>query len=213
MLHKRKIKYYPFIKTLTFIIVGFYFCDNPLLAQNVQTKNTHFKSLHSGVKIYGFTGNLYWHTFYVSAANYFKKRSQTELQVQFRNIYLLGDHVGFGYKVLATAFMEGFFKGTVFGGVGGGPVLRIYPLKYGRWQPYLQGGFIAGFDLAQSIPGSFQQYNGVRYRTGLRAGLNYRFTNAFGIFFEIGPEWEYGQDLNLDSHSLQINIGIELFRF
>ncbi len=190
------------------------FITSSLAAQNIRNRqHSQLKSLHSGVKIYGFTGNLFWHTFYASAADYFKKRSQTELQVQFRNIYLLGAHVGIGYKVLATAFMEGFFKGGGVGGIGGGPIVRIYPLKSGRWQPYLQTGFIAGYDLALSDVAGVEQYNGVRYRTGLRAGLNYRFTNAFGIFFEIGPEWEYAQGLNLDSHSLQINIGIELFRF
>jgi hypothetical protein len=220
MFLKKQRKYFRWAAAYLFILFLISFNTYPLAAQSAKTDNDQLQPLHSGVKLYDFTGNLRWETNYdaffdPSGNRQVEKHSETTLSVQLRNIYLLDAYVGIGYRLLALAAMDDFFKGTVYGGVGGGPMVRIYPIQNLRWQPYLQGGFVAGYDLALN---GFAQYNGVSYRTGLRAGLDYRFTNAFSLFLEIGPEWIYGQGLHLylhkqHIHALNINIGIELLRF
>ena len=169
--------------------------------------------LGSGTGILALTGNLRWHTFYIPRSTGPEEESQTELQVEFRNIRMLSSHIGIGYRTFATVFMSGFFEGGGLGGVALGPVARYYPLKSSRWQPYLQGNLLAGYNLALSDALGINDVGGVRFRSGLRGGLGYKFSNAFGMFFELGPSWEYSESLELDSRAIQFNVGIELFRF
>lgn len=124
---------------------------------------------------------------------------------------MLNAHFGIGYKAFGTVASTGFFKDVGVGGIGGGPVLRLYPIKSVRWLPYLQGSFVAGFDLALRT-GGVAEYNGIRFRTSLRAGLDYKVSNNLGIFFEIGPKWEYVHGMQLVTHAMQMDVGIELFR-
>jgi hypothetical protein len=218
MKNRLKKKSFSWIETLTLGAI-ILFLTHPLAAQNTQSYSaSQLQPLRSGVKLYDFAGNLQWQTYYSPSLNsnlqeYLKIYTQSMVQVQFRQLFLLNAHVGVGYRVFGTAYVEGFFNGFGTGGAVAGPVLRVYPLKTTRWQPYLQAGFIGGYDLGLSDAAGIEHYKGASYRSGLRAGLNYRFTNAFSLFLEIGPEWEYDSSFQLDAHALQIDVGIELFQF
>lgn len=187
---------------------------NTSAAQTAAAKQKkQLQSLRSGIGILAFTGNLRWRNYYIGTSEGLKEESQIELQAEFRSIYMLSPHVGLGYRTFATVFMTGFFEGGGLGGVALGPIVRYYPLKSSRWQPYLQGNLLAGYNLALSDALGINDVGGIRYRSGLRGGLGYKFSNAFGMFFELGPSWEYSESLRLDSRAIQFNIGVELFRF
>lgn len=188
------------------VILGLAIITSPLKAQQSSEKE-QLEPLRSDVGIVGLTANLHWYDY--SAAN-----THTELEIEFRNIRLLSSHVGVGYKVFGSVTMAGLFEDVNFGESGIGPILRYYPLESKRWQPYVQAGAFVGYKLALGdIEMDVNDDTGIRYRTSLRAGLTYRVTNAFGIFLEAGPTWDYASGFELDSRALQIDLGIELFLF
>lgn len=199
----------PILTIFTISLTG-----NHAIAQtNEAKKSEQLQPLRSGVGILNFTGNMSWENTYMLSPDGLTEQTNTELQVEFQNIRMLSPHFGLGYSFFTTVFMSGFFEGGGLGGVGAGTAARYYPLDTKRWQPYLEGNFSAGYNLALSDAIGINDVGGFRYRTGLRAGLNYRVSNAFGLFIEIGPSWEYSEELQMDSRAFLIEIGIVLFRF
>lgn len=182
---------------------------SPVKAQE-SPENEQLKSFRSDVGIVGLAANLQWYNYYSIFGD--EMNSNTELELQFRNIRMISSHVGIGYKALGNVYMTGFFEAAGVGSAGIGPMLRYYPLENTRWQPYLQGSGLIAYNLALADALGAND-EGVRFRTAMRAGLTYRVSNAFGIFLEAGPTWEYEPSFTLDSRALQIEIGIELFRF
>lgn len=212
-------KLQPLLKqwtTLTCFIGLFLFVGNySVQAQTTSDGNGEpVKPLQAGVSMLEFSGNINWHTYYLTCVNCgSKERSQTRVRLALRNIYMLNSHVGLGYKGFANFYISGFFKGWGIGAGGLGPVARYYPFKSARWQPYLQGGFLAGINTALASLSGANTGEGIRFRSGLRAGLGYKVSNTFGLFLELGPVWEYNTSFQLEAHALQIDVGIILFRF
>lgn len=200
-------------KTLGIIAIAVFsllMLSSPLQAQELPQKE-QLKPLKSDVGIVGFTADLHWYN-YASTGN--NTYSATKLELEFRNVRLMSSHVGIGFKLFGSISMNGFFEGVSYGESGIGPVLRYYPLESKRWQPYFQADALLGYKLTLAgAPEYANNDNGIRYRTSLQAGFTYRVSNAFGIFFEVGPAWDYGGGFDLDTRAVQANIGIELFRF
>ncbi len=214
-------RYYSYSKTTTvallFIvpILVLNFQMLPAQTTDLAEEEKQILPLRSGVGITGLTGDIKVHNFYTCTPEC-DGRWQTELQFEIRNIRMLSRQFGIGYKGLATVFMAGFFEGGGLGGIGAGPLIRFYPLKTTKWQPYLQTGFLAGYNLALSNAIGIGDVDGFRYRADIRAGLTYRVTNALGLFFEIGRIWEYENNesnFEMIARGYQIQIGIELFNF
>ncbi|HEX6983396.1 MAG TPA: hypothetical protein VF181_11615 [Balneolaceae bacterium] len=183
---------------------------SPVKAQQ-PPEDEQFKPLRSDVGIVGLSAKLHWYNFYSPFQD--EMNSNTELELQFRNIRMLSSHVGVGYKAFASVYMTGFFEGAGIDAAAIGPMLRYYLLETTRWQPYLQGSALIGYNLALADALGANTGEGVGFRTALRAGLTYKVTNAFGIFLEAGPTWEYDSGFSLDAHALQVDFGIQLFLF
>lgn len=176
-------------------------------------KSESLQPLEKGTRILMGTAGLFRSTNYIPSTDGFEKLVQTRLDIEFRNLRFTGKHFGWGIQALGELFMSGTFGNVGLGTIGLGPVLRGYPWLNDRWHSYIQGGFLIGYDLALGDAIGANRSEGMRYRTGLRAGANYRVSNAFGIFLETGPDWEADDNFSFDSRAWQFNIGIQLFRF
>lgn len=196
-----------------FLIPGI---GNNLLAQAIEPplSEKQPQPLQAGTDIYSFNGNLNWQKSYFPGLQSAKLETYTEtqLQLEFRNIDMLNANLGFGYKVFSTVFMNGFFEGFGLSGIGAGPLLRYYLLENSRWQPFLQSSILGGYNLTLTDGPRIANNDGFSFRSSLKAGFGYKFSNSFGLFIETGPSWEYSPQLQLDSRALLFNIGIELHR-
>lgn len=164
-------------------------------------------------RIWTGTAGLRWYNFYVLASGGVEEQSNTEFDVEFRHLWLTSQNFGWGLQGMTQIYMTNFFGNVGLGNVGVGPLLRVYPLQNNRWQLYLEGSTIASYDLALSDALGANRSEGMRYRFGLRSGLSYRVSDKFGIYFELGPDWEADENFQFDSRALQLDVGIQLFRF
>lgn len=180
---------------------------------DVNTGHQELKPLRSDVGIIGATANFKWlNSFTYLGNDTLDSDGNTELEVELRDVRTISPYAGVGFQMLAS-----FFAGDSDFGVGSwglGPVLRGYPFETDRWQPYLQadalfGNNLATGDLADTKTGG----DGFRIRLGLRGGVAWRLNNDLGLFFEAGPDWESSQFFKADARTLQVNIGIDLYRF
>src|SRR5690625_732553 len=140
----------------------------------------------------------------------------SELEIIFRNVRMMSPRVGVGYQVLGSFFVDNSGDQTNFGigSWGLGPVLRAYPFKTNRFQPYVQANALLGNNMAVGkMANSRMGWDGFRGRLGLRAGIANRITNAVGFFVEAGPDWERARIFRSDARNLQVNIGIDFYRF
>lgn len=169
--------------------------------------------MSDNTRIWTGTAGLRWDNFYVPSQNGVEKVSNTELNLEFRHIWMEGKDFGWGLQGITQVYMSGAFGNIGLGSIGAGPLWRVYPWLNDQWQFYLQGGGLAGYELALADASGADLSDSMKYRIGFRAGLTHRISNALGIYFEIGPDWETDSDFGFDSRALQIDIGIQLFRF
>lgn len=181
--------------------------------QASKSSGAEIRPLQQGTRIWAGTAALSRQTTYFPGTEGARKNVQTLLDVQLRWLRFTGPYFGWGLQGVGELFMSGTFGYVSLGTLGVGPVLRGYPWQNKRWQTYLQGGLLAGYDLALGDALGANSGQGMRYRPGLRAGLTYRVSNAFGIYLETGPDWEADEAFQFDSRAWRLNIGIELFRF
>lgn len=196
-----------------FLIIAVYVSYVPCLrAQTTDSSNTkNINVLNEGTNIYSFTGNITWETYYLPTTRGLIKESQTQLYAEFRNIEMLNAHFGLGYTFFTAIYFEGFLDGVGLGGAGAGALARYYPFENTRLLPYIQAGIAGGYNMASSGAVSINDVDSFRFSINLRLGLEYRISEAFGLFFEIGPSWGYNYAFQLKSRSLQFQMGIALY--
>jgi hypothetical protein len=229
-------KLYPlFSKALTgvFLLAGMIcFSAAPLLAQSPED-NSGIKSLRSDVGIIGLTANFMSLNSFDrldtdSTTTPLLEDGSNELEFVLRNVRMISPRLGVGFQVLTSFFVNGSSgNDTVLdggadsgddpefgiGSWGLGPVLRAYPFKTDRFQPYVEADALFGNNLGVGKIADSQLQGGFRVRLGLRAGVAYRITNSFGLFVEGGPDWESPRLFKADARALQLNFGIDLYRF
>ncbi len=161
------------------------------------TVNTHFLSdLH-------YKGNADSLTF----------DGSSELEFVYRNVRTMFPRLGVGYQIVTSFFTDGENADFGVGSWGAGPIVRAYPFKTDRLQPYVQLNSLFGNNLAMGTLANTDKDYGFRVRLGMRAGLAIRLTNTLGIFTEVGYDWESNRIFKSDSRNLQANIGIDYYLF
>ncbi|HLR31465.1 MAG TPA: hypothetical protein VK074_03180 [Fodinibius sp.] len=201
--------------TLIIAVSMFLFSVSALYAQS--PADPGLTPLRSDVGINGLTANFHWlGDFTYHDDDPLQMDGSSELEIVFRNVRMMSPRVGVGYQVLGSFFVDNSGDQANFGigSWGLGPVLRAYPFKTNRFQPYIQGNALLGNNMAVGkMANSRTGGEGFRVRLGLRAGIAYRITNAVGFFVEAGPDWESGRIFRSDARNLQVNIGIDFYRF
>lgn len=196
---------------LVFVLIGIPLQTNAQQADQKSVKE--IQPISDKTRIWTGTASLRWYNFYTRTSGGLEEQSNTELDLNFSHLWLSDQHFGWGLQGMTQILMTDFFGNVGLGNIGIGPVLRWYLLESNQWQPYMQGGMLIGYDLALSDALGANRSEGMRYRPGLRAGITYRVSNKFGVYMEIGPDWEADEAFEFDSRALQFDIGIQLFRF
>lgn len=209
--------------SLYFMVVCCFFIVAAVLPGQATAQQSSEQEIHApekGTRIWTGTAALIYQTNYRSNPNNseleLEPDTQTQLDLEFRNLRHLSPSVSLGWYGRGQLFMDGAFNNIGLGAIGLGPLVRIYPFSQRgneRWQFYTQAGFMAGANLALGDAYGANAGEGARYRTGLRAGVTHRISNAFGIYLETGPDWEADDQFQFDSNAWQFEVGIQLFRF
>lgn len=198
-------------------IVGVFFMGMPASVYAQSQEDPGFKPLRSDVGINGLTANFHWLSDFTHLDDdTLSMDGSSELEIVFRNVRMMSPRVGVGFQVLTSFFTGGSGDSANFGigSWGIGPVFRAYPFKTNRFQPYVQGNSLVGNNLAVGkLANSQTGGNGFRVRLGLRGGVAYRLSNTLGVFVEAGPDWGSGRIFRADARTMQLNIGIDLYRF
>lgn len=175
------------------------------------------KPLRSDVGINGWTVNLHQLSDFTQMNDdTLRYDGSSELELVFRDVRMMTPRLGVGFQLLTSFFVDNSGDKTDFGigSWGLGPVIRAYPFRTDRFQPYVQANSLFGNNLAVSTLANTETGgNGFRVRLGVRGGVAYRLSNTFGIFVEGGYDWESGRLFRAEARALQFNIGFDLYRF
>lgn len=190
--------------------------SQPMTAQSTDSsQDDQFESLRSDVGIHGLTANVHW----LSDLKYLKNDTlqydgSSELEFVYRNVRMMSQRLGVGYQILTSFFVNGNDTDFGVGSWGAGPVVRAYPFRTDRFQPYVQANALMGNNLALSELANTQTGgNGFRVRLGIRGGFAFRITNSVGLFGEVGYDWESSRIFKADARALQANVGIDFYLF
>jgi hypothetical protein len=204
-----------FTGILVLIIALLAFSPVSLLAQT--GNDSGMKSLRSDVGINGLTANFHGFSDFEYLGNdTLSYDGSSELEFVFRDVRMMTPQLGVGFQLLTSFFIDNSGDETNYGvgSWGIGPVVRYYPFKSDRFQPYAQANSMFGNNLAVGrLANTESGGNGFRVRLGLRGGVAYRLTNNIGLFIEGGPDWGSGRLFKADARTYQLNIGIDLYRF
>lgn len=197
------------------LLLGF----KPVVAQTSgsDSQASQLKSLRSDVGIHGLTSNLHWLSdFTYMGEDTLQNDGSSELEFVYRNVRTMSPRMAVGFQILTSFFVDDSGDGSSFGigSWGLGPVLRGYPFKTERFQPYVQANALFGKNLAVGELANTQSGgNGFRVRLGLRGGAAFRINNTVGLFTEIGYDWESSELFKADARALQFNIGFDVYLF
>lgn len=185
------------------------------VAQSADSPDNQLKSLRSDVGIHGFTLNMHQLSgFTYLGSDTLNADGSSELEVVYRNVRTMSQRLGVGFQIVTSFFTDGENAGFGVGSWGAGPVVRGYPFKTDRFQPYLQLNSLFGKDLALSTLANTETGgDGFRVRLGMRAGFALRISNSVGLFGEAGYDWESSQLFEADARALQANFGIDFYLF
>lgn len=195
---------------------GFLLTASPSKAQALGDslrQDTQLQPPAAGTRLWTGTASLRREVHYFPGIDGTEKDVQTLLDIEFRWLRHTSRNFGWGVQGFGELFMSGTFGNVALGTLGVGPVLRGYPWQSNRWQTYLQANFLAGYDMALADAIGANRSEGMRYRPGLQAGISRRLSNTLGLYLEAGPVWEADETFQFDSRGIQLDLGIQLFRF
>lgn len=204
-----------FLVTVLLTIFSLVTFSHSVLGQSVDSPDNQLKSLRSDVGIHGFTVNMHQLSdFTYLGSDTLNADGSSELEVVYRNVRTMSQRLGVGFQIVTSFFTDGENTGFGVGSWGGGPVVRAYPFKTDRFQPYVQLNSLFGKDLAVSeLANTREGGEGFRVRLGTRAGFALRISNSVGFFGEIGYDWESSRLFEADARALQANFGIDFYLF
>lgn len=206
---------YLSIALITFAAIGI--VSQAAVAQSSDAVPTDdgVQGLRSDVGIHGLTANFH----FLSDLTYFgndtlQTDGSSELEFVYRDVRMMTERLGVGFQVLTSFFVDGPNASFGVGSWGAGPIIRAYPLKTDRFQPYVQANALFGKNLAVStLANTANGGDGFRVRLGLRGGFALRLSNSVGLFTEIGYDWESSRVFKADARAFQANIGIDYYLF
>ncbi len=191
--------------------------SQPAAAQSMESNSTDdgFESLRSDVGIHGLTANFHFLSDFTYLGNdTLQTDGSSELEFVYRDVRMISQRLGVGFQVLTSFFVDSPDASFGVGSWGAGPVVRAYPLKTDRFQPYVQLNSLFGNNLALStLADTENSGDGFRVRLGLRGGFALRLSNSLGLFTEVGYDWESSRLFKADARAFQANIGIDYYLF
>lgn len=191
--------------------------SHPVVAQTTAPESADkFESLRSDVGIHGLTVNIHQlgNVTYKGGRDTLRFDDSSELEFVYRNVRMMSQRLGVGYRVLTSFYTGGDGNGFGVGSWGVGPVIRAYPFRSDQVQPYVQLNSLFGNNLGVGkLANTRNVANGFRVRLGTKAGVAVRLTNKLGLFAEVGYEWESPRIFRADARALQANIGIDFYWF
>jgi len=191
--------------------------SQPAAAQSMESNSTDdgFESLRSDVGIHGLTANFHFLSDFTYLGNdTLQTDGSSELEFVYRDVRMISQRLGVGFQVLTSFFVDSPDASFGVGSWGAGPVVRAYPLKTDRFQPYVQLNSLFGNNLALStLADTENSADGFRVRLGLRGGFALRLSNSLGLFTEVGYDWESSRLFKADARAFQANIGIDYYLF
>ncbi|PAU94964.1 hypothetical protein CK503_05730 [Aliifodinibius salipaludis] len=216
---KKKV-FSRFCKILTsalLLILSAGVISNTIYAQSQSSSadNNGIRPLNYDVGIHGLTANTHWLSdlHYKGNSKELTYDESSELEFVYRNVRTMFPRLGVGYQVVTSFFTDSENADFGVGSWGVGPIVRAYPFKTDRLQPYVQLNSLFGNNLAMGTLANTDKDMGFRVRLGLRAGMAIRISNNVGIFTEVGYDWESDRLFKSDSRNLQANIGIDYYLF
>lgn len=212
----KKIFGYNFLAiAITILSLGFF--SQSVIAQSTgsTSQDNQIKPLRSDVGIHGLTANMHFLSDFSYMGNdTLNGDGSSELEFVYRNVRMMSPRLGVGFQILTSFFVDGENADFGVGSWGVGPVVRAYPFKTDRFQPYVQLNSLFGNNLAVgTLANTENGGNGFRVRLGTRAGFALRISNSVGLFGEIGYDWESSRLFKAEARALQANIGIDYYLF
>lgn len=207
---------YNFLAVAIIISFSFGILTQSVVAQSASaSQDNSLKSLRSDVGIHGLTANAHFlGDFSYLDDDTLNADGSSELEFVYRNVRTMSPRLGVGFQIVTSLFTDGENADFGVGSWGAGPVIRAYPFKTNRFQPYAQLNSLFGKDLAvNTLANTETGGEGFRVRLGLRGGFALRLSNSVGLFTEIGYDWESNRLFKADSRVLQANIGIDFYLF
>ncbi|NGP89145.1 hypothetical protein [Fodinibius halophilus] len=207
--------YFGIVASAALLIV---MISHPVSAQSGTTPNQddQFESLRSDVGIHGLTANIHQLSdlTYKGNSDSLTFDNTSELEFVYRNVRMMSQRLGVGYQLMTSFYTGGDDSGFGVGSWGLGPVIRAYPFRSDQVQPYAQFNSMFGNNLGLSRLANTQDLSkGFRVRFGVRAGLAVRIANSFGLFTEVGYDWESSRIFRADSRAFQANVGFDFYLF
>jgi len=205
------------ITTALVLVLSASVISNVIYAQSQSSSadNNGIRPLNYDVGIHGLTANTHWLSdlHYKGNTDSLSFDGSSELEFVYRNVRTMFPRLGVGYQVMASFFTDGENANFGVGGWGVGPIVRAYPFKTDQIQPYVQLNSLFGNNMGLGTLANTNKDLGFRVRFGLRAGIAIRLSETFGLFTEIGYDWESDRLFKSDSRNLQANIGIDYYLF
>lgn len=208
---------FKYFALLAFTICSLAIITQPVAAQSddLSQQDDQIETLRSDVGIHGFTANFHWlNNLTYKGNDTLSTDGSSELEIVYRNVRMMSQRLGVGYQVVGSFFVNGDESDFGIGSWGAGPVVRAYPFKTDRVQPYVQLNSLFGNNLGLgTLANTEEAADGFRVRFGLRGGVAVRLSNSVGLFTEVGYDWESSRIFKADSRALQANIGIDFYLF
>jgi hypothetical protein len=191
------------------------FSQSVAQSNSSSSQDNQLKPLRSDVGIHGLTANAHFLSdFSYLGTDTLNADGSSELEIVYRNVRTMSPRLGVGFQIVTSFFTDGENADFGVGSWGAGPVVRAYPFKTDRFQPYVQLNSLFGNNLAVSTLANTEDGgDGFRIRLGLRGGFALRLSNSVGLFTELGYDWESSRLFRSDARALQANVGVDLYLF
>lgn len=183
-------------------------------AQSDSESDRNFRSLQKNSTIWAGSGSINHNKDYMATADGYETIRNTEISIDLKYLKLTGSNIGLGVHGFGSIFISDGFGSVGSGKLALGPVARYLFFQKNAVNLYLEGSYLLGYNLALNDASGSTDNNDVRFRSSLKFGSSYRFSNNIGIFMEVGPEWEGDfPGFNSDARGVHLSIGFQLFKF
>lgn len=200
---------------LIIFAIGFSSQSATAQSTNSSEQDNQLQELRSDVGIHGLTVNLHA----LSDADYLGNDTlsfdgSSEIELVYRDVRMMSQRLGVGFQILTSIFTDGENADFGLASWGIGPIVRAYPFRTDRFQPYAQLNMLLGKNFAiAEFANAGDTFDGFRMRLGMRAGTAYRISNNWGVFGEVGYDWGSSTFFKADTRALQVNIGVDFYLF
>lgn len=183
-------------------------------AQTDSDSGSAITNIQKNTAIWSGSGLINHRKDYMVTSDGYETIRNTEISVDIKYLKLTGSNIGFGIHSFGSIFISDGFGSVGSGKLALGPVARYLFYQKNAVHFYLDGSYFLGYNLALNDASGSTDNNDVRFRSSLKFGSTYRFSNNVGVFMEAGPEWEGDSPgFKASARGIRLSIGIQLFKF